>query len=344
MSCVVCGVEVQAGACSRCGSVLYCGSQCQRSDWPRHKPHCRQTVLKITAIPGRGTAVLATGNIKPGTKIYQEKPLLLTRIPASVTEARIVLREEYEEAWADCSPESFRENVSRKLVDRAIRGLETKFQQRLYRSLYDKDEPKTDFGIFLTNALPLADYSLMGVFPVINRMNHACIPNCCVHWNKQTDTLEVFSMENIQIGTELTISYIDLFSWADREARQEYLRKHFYFDCICRLCGLTGDRLVQDDHNRREVKLLYHQLKTSSSDDLAGRLKLMSEMCEYFTSTEYPPSTTWRFHLSTSHLASTTGNLSRAAACLHTAERLLRNCRDKENEDYKLLEEKKSKI
>ena len=259
MQCSVCWADCQVAACSRCGSVLYCGRSCQRQDWPRHKAACSPSVVKITSLQGRGAALIATQPIRPGTRILEEKPLLLARIPASVTEARIILQEEYDEAWADCSPQLFRENVSRSVVSKALQWLgavdKTKSQQKLYRSLYDKDEPKTDFGIFLTNALPLSDYNLMGVFPVINRMNHACNPNCSAHWNKQTGRLEIFSMEDIEAGTELTITYLDMLSnQADREARQEYLSKHFYFLCKCRLCNLTGSQLDQDDTRRRQVK------------------------------------------------------------------------------------------
>ena len=174
-----------------------------------------------------------------------------------MTEARIVLQEDYDETWGENSPESFREEVSRKVVEKALAWMGLvdggKSQQNLYRSLYDKEDPKTDFGIFLTNALPLCDYSLMGVFPIINRINHSCLPNCCVRWEKNTDSLHLFSMQEIQPGTELTISYYDMLSnEPDRQSRQEYLSKHFYFTCDCSLCRLTGADLKQDDTNRRE--------------------------------------------------------------------------------------------
>ena len=174
-----------------------------------------------------------------------------------MTEARISLQEDYDESWADNSPEIFRENVSRAVVEKAMAwmGLAVggKAQQNLYRSLYDKEEPKTDFGIFLTNGLPLSDYSLMGVFPVINRLNHACLPNCSVRWDKDTDRLQLFSSQEIQAGTELTISYYDMLTnEPDRGSRQRYLSQHFYFTCSCTLCSLTGANLNQDDNNRRE--------------------------------------------------------------------------------------------
>ena len=33
----------------------------------------------------------------------------------------------------------------------------------------------------------------MGVFPVINRINHSCLPNCSAQWNPVTDREELFA-------------------------------------------------------------------------------------------------------------------------------------------------------
>ena len=38
-SCKVCGGEAQS-RCSGCFSVAYCRAECQKSDWPSHKPDC----------------------------------------------------------------------------------------------------------------------------------------------------------------------------------------------------------------------------------------------------------------------------------------------------------------
>ena len=37
----------------------------------------------------------------------------------------------------------------------------------------------------------------MGVFPIINRINHSCAPNCSVHWNPTTNKEEVFLMKDL---------------------------------------------------------------------------------------------------------------------------------------------------
>ena len=68
----------------------------------------------------------------------------------------------------------------------------------------------------------------MGVFPIINRINHSCEPNCSVQWNSATNKEEVFIMKELEQGEELTISYLDLINKAaTRKERQEYLYKNF---------------------------------------------------------------------------------------------------------------------
>lgn len=148
----------------------------------------------------------------------------------------------------------------------------SRHKQRIYRSMFDKNSPKTDYGIFLTNALPLRldreihsycflvnykcfrSYSLMGVFPIINRINHSCDPNCSVHWNNVTNKEELYIMKRLEVGEELTISYVDMITHAaTKMERREYLEKHFGFPCDCALCSLTGQKLEIDDKIREKV-------------------------------------------------------------------------------------------
>ena len=94
----------------------------------------------------------------------------------------------------------------------------------------------------------------MGVFPIINRINHACDPNCSVHWNVVTNKEELFIMRQVEAGEELTISYVDMItSAATRSERREYLERHFGFLCDCSLCSLTGQKLELDDKVREKV-------------------------------------------------------------------------------------------
>ena len=79
----------------------------------------------------------------------------------------------------------------------------------------------------------------MGVFPIINRINHSCLPNCSVQWNPVTDKEELFTAREVEAGEELTICYLDMVTnVSSREERRDYLERHFGFLCNCPLCSL----------------------------------------------------------------------------------------------------------
>ena len=90
---------------------------------------------------------------------FQEEPILLIRIPSNTEHARLMLKDEFDEEWNDISQEELRHKVSKKLVTKALewigRSDKSNTKQKIYRNMYDKNSPKSDFGIFLTNALPL---------------------------------------------------------------------------------------------------------------------------------------------------------------------------------------------
>ena len=80
---------------------------------------------------------------------------MLIRIPSDASNAKLILKGDFD----DISLGELRNKVAEKLVAKALEwvGLSDKSHTKLkiYRNMYDKNSPKTDFGIFLTNALPL---------------------------------------------------------------------------------------------------------------------------------------------------------------------------------------------
>ena len=88
--------------------------------------------------------------------------------------------------------------------------------------------------------------------------------------------------------------------------------------------------------------MLYQSLKSCRDD--TESLELMTQLYEYFKTTPYPPATRYRFYILGFDLYIKIHDAHSASVCLEEAEKLLLSCRDKESEDYKLLEKKKSKI
>ena len=313
----------------------YCGDKCQRSDWGKHKNTCKKNMFKVAQVEGKGTAVVATETIEAGTKILEEEPVIIVRVPSSVIEARILLQEKYDEAWGKEEPDTFRNRVCSVLVERAVLGLD-QLKQTVYRNMFDKDDPKTNFGIFLTNALPLGSYSLMGVFPIINRINHSCQPNCHIHWNTDTNKEELYVTSPCPLGTELTISYLDLLTQIPtKQGRQDYLSHHFHFTCHCLLCSLTGDQLKEDDQIRLDAKSVADQLKEEESMKNPGTsLSLLKTIYHCFSAAPFPPATQWVFYASGFILHCRTGNKEQAETCLKMALRLLETSKGRGSTEF----------
>ena len=340
--CSVCSITTSTmRTCGRCGVRAYCGVGCQKADWGRHKNICKKNKFKIVTLEGRGTAVVATEIIEAGAEVYEEEPVMIVSVPSSVEEARIRLREDYHEEWGNQSPETFRTKVCHVLVEKAVTTL-GELEQRSYRAMFDKTDPKTDMGIFLTNALPLGSYNLMGVFPIINRINHSCLPNCHVHWDKDTRKAVVYVTSRLDVGSELTISYLDILTKTPgRRDRQSYLKHHFYFICSCVLCSLTGSQLEEDDKVRMEAKDSVSQLKESKSIETS--ISQLEKLYKCFSAVPYSPSTQWGFYASGFRLYSKSGSMEKAQACLDKALVLLEVCKGRSSEEFKLLE-KESKV
>ena len=57
--------------CSQCHSIAYCGQECQREDWGRHKDNC--IPVMITELRGKGRGLVASRDINIGQVILNEK-------------------------------------------------------------------------------------------------------------------------------------------------------------------------------------------------------------------------------------------------------------------------------
>jgi len=72
--CIICRLP-SSRRCSACGNATYCSSLHQKEDWKEHKAKC--VPYKVSTNPKLGRHLIATRNIREGTIILVEPPLLV---------------------------------------------------------------------------------------------------------------------------------------------------------------------------------------------------------------------------------------------------------------------------
>ncbi|KAK0672101.1 hypothetical protein QBC41DRAFT_268860 [Cercophora samala] len=211
----------------------------------------------IREVPGKGKGLIATTKIRKGTRILSEAPLFKlasTQMPQNLLEALILAE---------------------------LHNL-TKDQKRAYVALHNSYGQETGVkpivGIAKTNVLIFNPHKPEGgLFLDMSRVNHACRPNAHYSWNERTGRLTVHALRDVEDRQEITVSYIT--QGKPRQARQEFLRDCFFFDCACELCSLPPVERDMSDLRLLEVAVIEDQLGRGSGSFHYGRaLALLWEM------------------------------------------------------------------
>ncbi|KAJ8127172.1 hypothetical protein O1611_g6465 [Lasiodiplodia mahajangana] len=106
-----------------------------------------------------------------------------------------------------------------------------------------------------TNAFSytLGGDSHMALYPEVARINHGCKPNAFVRFSPTSFDVKVVAFRDIEIGEEITISYIPLNH--PREKRQRDLRR-WGFECKCSLCAASKTEIAASDYRREKIASL----------------------------------------------------------------------------------------
>ncbi|KAK3902721.1 hypothetical protein C8A05DRAFT_43902 [Staphylotrichum tortipilum] len=228
-------------ACTACRSAVYCGPACQRAHWRAgHRGECamlarvrREAGKEWLPTSVRAVAQVMVGLAKKGGGGGKEKEkedaggqgLLLLKEAFGEGEGALEgnvdgFRAAGEEVWRDLELQATAAVVYAGLlgegggvVERA-REVLCKIQTNAFNRL-DPDAGMT--GIFLDPGLAM--------------INHSCVPNAFIGFDKRTAVLR--AARPIEEGEEITISYID--NNLPRAARHEALRL-YHFTCDCLRC------------------------------------------------------------------------------------------------------------
>ncbi|PKU48044.1 hypothetical protein llap_1675 [Limosa lapponica baueri] len=106
----------------------------------------------------------------------------------------------------------------------------------------------------------------VGLYPSMSLLNHSCDPNCVIVFEGYQLLLR--SVREIQIGEELTISYIE--SLVPTSERQKQLMRQYCFECDCLLCQnqeKDAEKLAGEEHAWKEVKDAVNEVRYPKSKE-----------------------------------------------------------------------------
>lgn len=253
--------EEGAGKTCICGQVSYCGAECQKKDWKKHKGSCPPFCVKN--IEGKGNGLVAVRKICFGDEIMTEKPLLVIDNNKS---------ENYDD-WCDYVVGQVEElnDENLKIYNNLADNQQFKKTSELLYIKFKKDyseEKLKHLRILRTNGVNTDDEGRTTcVYSRFSLLNHSCAPNAMRNVEDGEGVeVTVTAARDILKGEEITIKYFSQEVAAlSREKRREKLT-NWGFLCSCEVCNLDGEELKKNEDNRVALEAAKEELKMCPTD------------------------------------------------------------------------------
>ncbi|KAI8943141.1 hypothetical protein NX059_001171 [Plenodomus lindquistii] len=194
---------------------------------------------EVRAIPGKGFGCFALKDLKRGTRILADNPLLIVPMADYLQEdiqaAFDKLTDPEKELYFSLhsghgqNPKDWPSQIHPSVHGKERTRIEQQHAARTGK------EPSL-ISIFQTNCMEMDKGA--AVFPHAARFNHACNPNACFTWNKGIGKETIHIMNDVKAGTEITLSYCDMLH--NKKLRSWEL-KHYGFVCDCPACAGDED-------------------------------------------------------------------------------------------------------
>ncbi|KAL8485506.1 hypothetical protein ACS0TY_027698 [Phlomoides rotata] len=247
--CEWCFSSTSLKKCSACHVVWYCSSKCQRSDWKLHSVECN-----ILSKVDKGRLKSLTPSIRLMVKLCMRRKLENEKIfPTFATE-----NYKHVEALVSHMSDVDEEQLllyaqMANLVNLILQWPDSQINMKEIAEFFSK---------LACNAHTICDGELRplgtGLYPVISIINHSCLPNSVLVFEGRQAVVR--AMQNIQKGTEVLISYVDIAG--STLTRQKALKEQYYFSCACSRCVKLG----QSDDIKESAILEGYKCKDSKCD------------------------------------------------------------------------------
>lgn len=242
-------------------------------------------LCSLASVSGKGMGVVAQGNIPAGSLICMDYPLIVvdgaslgfTDICKKSTNADIQLHYkktlpfvlEQFNALSDQQKnevsdlyDANADDDARALKEALVKGLLKDQQDLTFDQIY-KSSPemmsdrKSVAGIWETNCIPQGDHNAQGLYPMISRFNHSCVPNAIYHWREDLGTNVVIVTKALTGGEEICVPYFKSLFMNSGE-RNKRTMISWGFQCKCKACSIVPP----------ELKELQNQMKSMSDEEL----------------------------------------------------------------------------
>ena len=216
--------------CARCQSITYCGQECQRADWPRHREFC--IPVMVAEIPGRGIGLVASKNFKMGELIFEETALISVKAnssedrPVATLEMALALKEQMKNLSAEQESKFYKLTLKEDYLN--PNRMEIGHRANCLQELM----------IMFSNCKlnPINDQITLHINSAF--MNHSCAPNTTlINSDMETDTVKVRAVKDISKGEEVTHCFITGGISSSQFGMKKYLQQSFGFDCNCPVCS-----------------------------------------------------------------------------------------------------------
>ena len=206
----------------------------------------------LAPLERRGTGLVAVEHIQKGDLLIRERPLLIIHTKQS---------------WFQPSDSYSAAKISRKFAtlseeEKLSYQALSQYPQKIATECSAAISSEDLLAIFRSNAYPFNSTSA-AVYPIISRINSECKPNVHYHCDSEMYGF-VHAIRDIFPGEEITNCYIG--QLLPRSARQEYLQRHFGFQCDCMVCCKIGAALDNDDQLRASIAKDLESIRTAASN------------------------------------------------------------------------------
>ncbi|TLD36300.1 mynd finger and set [Venturia nashicola] len=182
---------------------------------------------RIQAIPHKGLGLIAQRDIPVlSTILISEAPIL--RIPSTM--------DEDDDTALTIWLERFLLTIPPKIASEK--------RKATHSLLNSHPEKGVLAGILQTNGFQLPAEGkwpeCRGLFIEISRINHSCVPNCAQRWDGKKRVMIIVPVRRIEVGEEITVTYLVNVEVMVVKERRESLMKDFGFWCECERCKAEG--------------------------------------------------------------------------------------------------------